>query len=71
MKVRFDNPTFIVYKFISFKAVCLSSLAGRTKCFTAWQRNLSCRNTGQTTDVLTTLGPHSTAIHISGLKVVY
>lgn len=44
MKVRADNPTLIVYKFISFQAVCLSSLAGRTKRFTAQERNLSCRN---------------------------
>ncbi len=63
MKVRFDNPTFIVYKFISFKAVCLSSLAGRTKCFTAWQHKLSCRNAGQTTDVTTIPCSYSTAIN--------
>lgn len=44
MKVRVDNPTLIVYKFISFQAVCLSSLAGRTKRFTARERYLSCRN---------------------------
>lgn len=52
MKVRFDNPTLIVYKFISFKAFCLSSLAGRTKCFTAWQHKTSCRNAGQTTGAI-------------------
>ena len=33
MKVRFDKPTLIVYKFISFKAFCLSPLAGRGKVF--------------------------------------
>lgn len=63
MKVRFDNPTFIVYKFISFKAVCLSSLAGRTKCFTAWQHKLRCRNAGQTTDVITAPCSYSTAVN--------
>lgn len=34
MKVRFNNPAFIVYKFKSFKAFfCLSSQAGRGKVF--------------------------------------
>ena len=50
MKVRFDNPTFIVYTCICFQAVCLSSLAVRTKCFTAWQHKLTCRKTGRATD---------------------
>lgn len=50
MKVRFDNPTFIVYKFISFKAFCLSWLAGRTKRFTAWQYKSKCRKAGPMTD---------------------
>lgn len=50
MKVRFDNPTFIVYKCICFQAVCLSSLAVRTKWFTAWQHKLTCRKTGRAMD---------------------
>lgn len=41
----------------------LSSLAGRTKCFTAWQHKLSCRNAGQTTDVISVPCSYSTAIN--------